>query len=223
MHTCAHTHTKTQDTTTCICLFLIYFFQSKQWLCVCVYLTPVMGFIDKVNLKGKQPQTRGTRKWQRMRKKKKMCIHPQRILAMCGFVFTAVSAFFRQRVCVSEFVVWIQLSDWCVKSLTASLWLVRTGRQHYPGRGKKRTEMQDRPGLLLGRPTSVQWLVKGRARKRGTAAVSFNEPLLRSSAFNLQGCPALLLPIPSFHTNPCNKHKSRLVSCRRFPTVVYNS
>lgn len=57
--------------------------------------------------------------------------------------------------------------------------------------------------FTVGRPTSVQWLVEGRASKRGTAAVSFNEPSL-SSAFNLQGCPALLHPIPSIHTHPYN-------------------
>lgn len=222
MHTCARTHKNTRYYHLHLPFSDLLLPKQAAIMCVCTLRLSWASLI-RSTLKANNHKPGGLENdsgWG----KEKMCIHPQRILAMCGFVFTAVSAFFRHdTVCVSEFVVWIQLSDWCVKSLTASLWLVRTGRQHYPGRGKKRTEMQDRPGLLLGRPTSVQWLVKARARKRGTAAVSFNEPLLRSSAFNLQSCPALLLPIPSFHTNPCNKHKSRLVSCMWFPRVVYNS
>lgn len=170
-------HTKTQDATACSC---ISFFQKIDLLwtkqCMCVRcLMPVMGYVDKVNLNGKHNHKPGGLESDSGWGKEKMFIHPQlshqRISArfICVCLCSQLSVCFQKWdcVCVSEFVVWIQLSGWLVKSLTASLWLVRTGRQHHPGKGEKRTETQDWPGLLLGRPTSIQWLVEGGARKGG--------------------------------------------------------
>lgn len=121
------------------------------------------------------------------------------ISSVCVCVHTCQCFFFLPDVTLCVFVVWIQLSGWCVKSLTASLRLARTGRQRHPREGERRTETWDRPGLLLGRSMSAQPSAGGRGEKMGTAAVSFNEHSLLSSAFNLQARPALLRSIPSIH------------------------
>lgn len=110
------------------------------------------------------------------------------------FAFTPVSGgfFLPPAVTLCVFAVWMQLSGWRVKSLTASLRLARTGRQRRSREGERRTETRDRPGLLSGRSVSVQPSAGRRGEKTGgTAAVSFNEHSLLSSAFNLQACPAL--------------------------------
>lgn len=198
---CMYAHTNTQDATACRWISFcqkIDLLWNKQCMCVSC-CTPVMGHVDKVNFNSTHNHKPvGPGKWQWMRKREN--VHSSTAFPpvyVC--VLTAVSVFsdtHTLRVCMyvsgSVFAVWIQLSGWCVKSLTASLWLVRTGRQHHPGEGEKRTETWDRPGLPLGRPMSIQLL--GGGTVRGVAAVSFNEPLLLSSAFNLQGCPA-------FHTH----------------------
>ena len=107
----------------------------------------------------------------------------------------------RACVCVCVLFEHSSVDGVCVKSLTASLWLVRTGRQHHPGEGEKRTETQEGQARFTVGPAHVSSAVGGGGREEvgggGTAAVSFNEPLLLSSAFNLQGCPALL----SVHTH----------------------
>lgn len=122
------------------------------------------------------------RKWKRIGEN----VHSSTaILPVYVLVFTAVSVFSDSvYVCLVLFAVWIQLNACVAKSLTASLWLVRTGRQHHPGEGRKRTVRRDRPGLLWGHPTSVQ---------RGGSGEPLS-PLMSislSSIFNLQGCPAL--------------------------------
>lgn len=49
----------------------------------------------------------------------------------------------------------------CVKSLTASLWLVRTGRQHHPGEGEDRDIGQATLNIGLVAHESSGWLVGG--------------------------------------------------------------
>lgn len=148
-----------------------------------------MGRVDKVNLNSKHNHKPvGPRKLTVNEENEKMFIHPQ--------------LFPPAHVCVC--VCCMNTAQWlvCVKSLTASLWLVRTGRQHHPGEGEKRTETQEGQARFTVGPAHVTSAVGGGregggGRRGGTAAVSFNEPLLLSSAFNLQRCPALL----SVHTH----------------------
>lgn len=76
---------------------------------------------------------------------------------------------------------------------------------------ERRTETRDRPGLLSGRSVSVQPSPGRRCEKMGgTAAVSFNEHSLLSSAFNLQARPALLHPVPSIHARKARRLKLSL-------------
>lgn len=59
-------------------------------------------------------------------------------VCVCAHSCHCVYVYVNVWVCVSR----MNTAQWllCVKSLTASLWLVRTGRQHHPGEGEKRTE-----------------------------------------------------------------------------------
>lgn len=86
-----------------------------------------------------------------------------------------------------------------MKSLTASLRLERTGRQRRPREG----EREDRRGTgrvyCWADPCQSGRQQEGGVRKQGTAAVSFNEHSLLSSAFNLQACPALRPIHPHTH------------------------
>lgn len=87
------------------------------------------------------------------------------ISAVCVCVHTCQCFFFFSAdVTLCVFVVWIQLSGWCVKSLTASLRLVRTGRQRHPRKGE-RGEDRDvgQAGFTVG-PVRVSWAVSRRER-----------------------------------------------------------
>lgn len=136
-----------------------------------------------------------------------MFIHPQpphrHISAPCVFAFTPVSGvFFPPDVTVCVFVVWMQLSGWRVKSLTASLRLARTGRQRRSREGERRTETWNRPGLLSGRSVSVQASAGRRGEKMGGQLLS---PLMSTHFFHqLSIYRPILHPVPSNHA-----HKAR--------------
>lgn len=122
---------------------------------------------------------------------KKMFIHPQhshqRISPKCMYLRSHLSVgfFFPDTVCVCCHMNTAQAA---VCEVTDSFIMACTHSETAPSRERREEE---RPGLLLGQPMSIQWSLGGR---RG-AAISFNEPSVLSSAFNLQGCPALLHPI----------------------------
>lgn len=155
--------------------------------CVCVRVLgcmPVMGYVDKVNLsKPQRGRLPNTNRWDSQNDrgwgKEKVFIHPQLVC-----VFTAVSVFSDIPLCVCVFAIWIQLSGCRAKSLTASLWL-----PHYRDTAPSRGRREEDTDAARGWPTSVQRLVEEKGWGGGAAAVSFNEPGLLSSAFNLQGCP----------------------------------
>lgn len=173
-----YTHTKTQDATACSCISFcqkIDLLWTKQCMCVCVcgvvclsWGTLIRSTLTANRDGAPQPQTSGTHKMTVDEEKRKCSfIHslPTSVYTWVCACLHSCQCVFRHTVCMyvsgSVFAVWIQLTGWCVKSLTASLWLVHTGRQHHPGEGEKRTATWDRPGLLLGRPMSVQQLVEG--------------------------------------------------------------
>lgn len=115
----------------------------------------------------------------------------------CSFIHSLPTGIYQLRVCLRShlsagppphpqtwhcvFVVWMQLSGWRVKSLTASLRLARTGRQRRSREGERRTETRDRPGLLSGRSVSVQPSAGRRGEKMGGQLLS---PLMSTHFFH---------------------------------------
>lgn len=126
------------------------------------------------------------------------------------FAFTPVSGgfFLPPAVTLCVFVVWMQLSGWRVKSLTASLRLARTGRQRRSREGERRTETRDRPGLLSGRSVSVQPSAGRRGEKMGGQLLS---PLMSTHFFHqLSIYRPVLHSVPSIHARKARRLKPSL-------------
>lgn len=106
-------------------------------------------------------------------------------------------------------------AQWLVCEVTDSFIMACAYRETAPSRERREEDRDAGQARFTVGPTHVNSAAGGRrGEKRGTAAVSFNEPSLLSSAFNLQGCPALLHPIPSIHTQNPVAHTDSLVSCK---------
>lgn len=188
---------------------------NNACVCMCVSCCmPVMRYVDKVNL-SKQQRRRvpNTNQWDsendRGWGKEKVFIHPQlphnRVclysqLSVCFQTYHCV--YVRVWVCVC----YMNTALWLVCEVTDSFIMAFAHRETAPSRGRREEDRDmGQAGLLSGQPTSVQRLVEEKGWEGGTAAVSFNEPRLLSSAFNLQGCPELphstpLTPNPKIHT-----------------------
>lgn len=130
-----------------------------------------------------------------------MLIHPQLShqcmpVCVCVFVFTAVSVFSDTLPCVFC-VCCVNTAQWLVCEVGDSFIMACAHRETAPSRGRREEDGDAGQARFTVGPAHVSPAVGGGRGVGGTAAVSFNEPSLLSSAFNLQGCPALL-HCPSF-------------------------
>lgn len=192
------THT---EHTRCHCSRL-HFILSENWLalnqtvdvCVCV-CEPVMGRVDKVNLNSKHNHKPvGPRKLTVNEENEKMFIHPQLFPPAHVCVYS----------CVCVCVVWTQLSGWCVWSH----WQLHYGwcaQGDSTIQGKERRgqrHRRDRPGLLLGRPTSLQLLVEEGREEGGGEGGQLLSPLMSLCFFHqLSIYSAVRHSCPSTHTH----------------------
>lgn len=101
-------------------------------------------------------------------------------ICSCAFVLTAVRVY----PCARQ----MSTAQWLVCEVTDSFIMARAYRETAPCRGRR---AEDRQGTGQG----YCWAGPRQSSSWGgwvrTAAVSFNEPSLLSSAFNVQSCPAL--------------------------------